>query len=127
MGKMGRNTPPLIRMALLFICMAAVSGLFTNPSSTPDSSRIWRQIAGVSPAQAADTPTRINESAPIPLLNDWPEIDDKPSESATAATTHKKISNEACCPVPGKPSCSKASIAFLQRQQPAGYLQHRQS
>lgn len=98
MGKMGRNTPPLIRMALLFICMAAVSGLFTNPSSTPDSSRIWRHIAGVSPAQAADTPTRINESAPIPLLNDWPEIDEKPSESATAATTHKKISERSLLP-----------------------------
>jgi murein DD-endopeptidase MepM/ murein hydrolase activator NlpD len=95
MGEVGLYTLRLIKAVFLCGIVIGLFGLFFDlPSNSPQTSKLAK-VFQLAPVEANSTsPESLNESAAIPLLNAWPEIDDlQPAETippVETKTTAKK-------------------------------------
>jgi murein DD-endopeptidase MepM/ murein hydrolase activator NlpD len=100
-GRMGRETLRLSKGVLTVGLVISLCGLISNNPEQPRSAVPFASFFLVPPVEASGPPTAdLSESAPIPLLNAWPDIVDEPVvENETRPSPTRKRTMER--PLPG--------------------------
>lgn len=95
-GMIGKGSLRLVKGLLTTGLVASLCGLLSNNPESPHSAIPFAHLFSVPPVEASGTqPVDLSESAPIPLLNAWPEIlDDPPAETLIPPSLARKRTKE---------------------------------
>jgi len=95
-GMIGKGSLRLVKGLLTTGLVASLCGLLSNNPESPHSAIPFAHLFSVPPVEASGTqPVDLSESAPIPLLNAWPEIlDDPPAEPLIPPSLARKRTKE---------------------------------